>query len=65
MLHPYTLDLARSALAIIDMQEAFRDKIPDFAAAAKRIALMVQAAKLLNLPVIISADQVGAATLSA
>ena len=54
MLHQNTLELTRSALAIIDMQEAFRDKIADFTETAQRIALMVQAAKLLSLPIIVT-----------
>ena len=54
MLHPNTLELTQSALAIIDMQEAFRSRIPDFTRVAERIALMVRAARLLDLPVIIT-----------
>lgn len=54
MQHQNTLELTRSALAIIDMQEAFRDKIPDFAKVAARIAVMVQGAALLGLPIIVT-----------
>jgi nicotinamidase-related amidase len=54
MLHQNTLELTRSALAIIDMQEAFRAQIADFTKVAERIALMVQAAKLLHLPIIVT-----------
>ena len=54
MQHQNTLELTRSALAIIDMQEAFRSKIAEFTETATRIALMVQAAKLLNLPIIVT-----------
>ena len=52
--HPALLDRQRAALAIIDMQEAFRSKIAEFTETAARIALMVQAAKLLNLPIIVT-----------
>jgi nicotinamidase-related amidase len=54
MLHPNTLELTQSALAIIDMQEAFRSQIPDFAKVSARIALMTRAAGLLGLPVIVT-----------
>jgi nicotinamidase-related amidase len=54
MLHRNTLDPAQTALAIIDMQEAFRPKISDFAETAARIALVAHAARLLNVPVIVT-----------
>ena len=54
MLHSNSLQLAKSALAVIDMQEAFRSRIPDFAEIAGRIAVMVQAARLLQLPIIVT-----------
>jgi nicotinamidase-related amidase len=54
MLHPNTLELTRSALAIIDMQEAFRTTITNFTATAERIAIMVQGAKLLGLPILVT-----------
>ena len=54
MAHQNTLELTQSALAIIDMQEAFRTKLPGFTETAERIAIMVDAAKLLNLPVIVT-----------
>jgi len=54
MLHKNTLELTRSALAIIDMQEAFRDSIANFTETAERIAIMAQGAKLLNLPILVT-----------
>jgi nicotinamidase-related amidase len=54
MQHPNTLDAAQTALAIIDMQEAFRGRISDFAEVAARIALMAHAAQLLSVPVIVT-----------
>jgi nicotinamidase-related amidase len=54
MRHPALLDRKRAALAVIDMQEAFGKIIPDFDEMASRVALMVQACKLLNLPIIIT-----------
>jgi nicotinamidase-related amidase len=54
MQHQNTLDLKRSALVIIDTQEAFRTKIAGFSEIAERIATIVAAAKLLNLPIIVT-----------
>lgn len=52
--HPALLDRRHAVLAVIDMQEAFRKIISDFDQIAERISLLVQAAKLLNLPVIVT-----------
>lgn len=54
MLNRNVLDARQSALAIIDMQEAFRGKISDFSETAARIALMAHAAQLLNLPIVVT-----------
>jgi len=54
MQHNSTLDPAQTALAIIDMQEAFRSSISDFAETTARIALIAHAARLLNVPVIVT-----------
>jgi nicotinamidase-related amidase len=54
MQHENMLELTRSVLAIIDMQEAFRTKIADFTETAERIRLMVQAALLLNLTILVT-----------
>ena len=48
------LSRERAALAVIDMQEAFRVVIPDFAEVASRIAKAVQGARLLEVPVIVT-----------
>ena len=54
MPHENTLDAARSALVVIDMQESFRSAIPDFAEAARRIATAVSGAQLLRVPVVVT-----------
>ncbi len=54
MLHENTLDPARAALAVIDVQESFRPHIPDFAGLAARVALVAHAARLLNVPVVVT-----------
>ena len=48
------LSRERAALVVIDMQEAFRPVIPDFADVSARIAKAVQGARLLELPVIVT-----------
>ena len=53
-MHQNTLQLTQSALAIIDMQDAFRSRIPNFTEVANRIAVMVQGARLLGLPIIVT-----------
>lgn len=54
MRHQNTLDLAGSTLVIIDMQEAFRSTIADFAETASRIATVARAAQLLAIPLIVT-----------
>jgi nicotinamidase-related amidase len=54
MQHENTLDATTTALVIIDVQEAFRSSIQDFAEVAVRIALMAHAAQLLGVPVIVT-----------
>jgi len=54
MAHQNTLQLSQSALIIIDMQEAFRTKIPNFAEIAARISTMIEGAKLLKLPILVT-----------
>src|ERR687890_96977 len=54
MPHENILDPARTALAVVDVQESFRPHIPDFAGLAARVALVAQAARLLNVPVVVT-----------
>ena len=54
MQHPNILELSRSALLIIDMQEAFRASVKDFDKFAQRIVVAVKGAQLLNLPIIVT-----------
>jgi nicotinamidase-related amidase len=54
MKHSALLERRRAALAVIDMQEAFRSIIPDFTELTERIVLLVQSAKLLSVPIIVT-----------
>jgi nicotinamidase-related amidase len=52
MAHANILDPARAALVVIDVQEAFRDVIPDFGGLVSRIAAAVNGFQVLGVPVI-------------
>ena len=54
MQHPNILELSRSALLIIDMQEAFRASIKNFDTLAQRIVVATKGAHLLSLPIIVT-----------
>jgi nicotinamidase-related amidase len=54
MQHANTLDAARAALVVIDMQESFRTPISDFSEVAARVALVAHAAQLLRVPVVVT-----------
>jgi nicotinamidase-related amidase len=54
MRHENTLDITRTALAVIDVQESFRPHVDDFAGLAARVALVVRAAQLLGVPVVVT-----------
>ena len=48
------LDVSKTALMVIDVQEAFRSAIPDFALIASRISVAVRGFHALGIPVIVS-----------
>lgn len=54
MNHISKLSRESAALAVIDMQEAFRPSISDFGEVAARIARAVEGARLLEVPVIVT-----------
>ena len=54
MNHVIKLSRESAALAVIDMQEAFRPVIGDFGNVASRIATAVEGARLLEVPVIVT-----------
>lgn len=53
-MHKKILSPGEAAFVVIDMQECFRAFIPDFAQTASNIAIFLRAAKLLDVPVIIT-----------
>jgi nicotinamidase-related amidase len=48
------LDRDRAALVVVDVQEAFRPAVGEFEAVARNAGIMVQAARELDLPIVVS-----------
>jgi nicotinamidase-related amidase len=48
------LDRGRAALTVIDVQEAFRPAVLDFDRVAANVAVLVQGARVLGLPVVVT-----------
>ena len=53
-MHPNTLDIDNSLLVVVDVQEAFRPAIPDFAMIVSRIALAIRGFQILGVPVVVT-----------
>ena len=54
MAHRNILEKSRTAFLVVDVQEAFRGAVPDFALVASRISMAVRGAGLLGLPVLVT-----------
>lgn len=54
MSHPRILDRNRTALVIVDIQEAFRNVIPEFDRIVSRAKIALRGFQILNLPIIIT-----------
>ena len=54
MLHPKVLDKDKTVLVVVDLQEAFRFPINDFAQMATRTSIVVRGFQILNLPIIVT-----------
>ncbi|CAN5270124.1 hydrolase [soil metagenome] len=54
MLHPKILDKDKTALVVVDFQEAFRFPINDFAQIASRISIAVRGFQILDFPILIT-----------
>ncbi len=48
------LDPARTALVVIDVQEGFREAVPDFERVTAATATLVEGAKAIGIPIVIS-----------
>ncbi len=53
MPHPKILDKDKTVLVVVDLQEAFRFPINDFAEIASRTSIVVRGFQILNLPIIV------------
>ena len=54
MRHPGLLDRRQAVLLIIDVQESFRNHIPDFSILTRNISTLVEASKILKVPVMVT-----------
>src|SRR6266705_2099871 len=54
MPHPNLLNSSKTALVIVDIQEAFRSAIPDFALIASRASTAVRGFQILGVPVFVT-----------
>lgn len=54
MPHPNILDPISTALVVVDIQEGFRNAIPDFALIASRASTVISGFQILKLPVIVT-----------
>ncbi len=54
MPHPKILDKNKTALVVVDLQEAFRSPINDFAGIVMRVSIAVRGFQILGLPVIVT-----------
>ena len=54
MFHPKILTKEKVALVVVDLQEAFRSPINDFAQIAARISIAVRGFQILDVPVIVT-----------
>ena len=53
-MHSNILTPDETALVIVDVQNAFRDAIPDFSDITARIAIAVRGFSILGLPIVIT-----------
>ena len=54
MAHPNTLDRTKAALVVIDIQEAFRDAVPNFSTVASNASTAVTGFQTLDVPVLVT-----------
>ena len=54
MAHPKILDPKTAALVVVDIQEGFRNAIPDFAVVSSRASTVVRGFQILGIPVIVT-----------
>jgi nicotinamidase-related amidase len=53
-MHSNSLDIDTCVLVVVDVQEAFRKAIPDFAETLSRIAIAIRGFQLLDRPIVVT-----------
>lgn len=53
-MHSNSLDIDNSVLVVVDVQEAFRKAIPEFAETVSRIAIAIRGFQILGRPIIVT-----------
>ncbi|MEQ1764165.1 MAG: hydrolase [Pyrinomonadaceae bacterium] len=53
-MHSNSLDIDNSVLVVVDVQEAFRKAIPDFAETVSRIAIAIRGFQILGRPIVVT-----------
>lgn len=53
-MHSNTLDIDNSVLVVVDVQEAFRKAIPEFAEVVSRISIAIRGFQVLGRPIIVT-----------
>jgi nicotinamidase-related amidase len=53
-MHSNTLEIDNSVLVVVDVQEAFRKAIPDFAEVVSRISLAIRGFQVLGRPIVVT-----------
>ena len=53
-MHSNTLDIDNSVLVVVDVQEAFRKAIPDFAEVVSRISIAIRGFQVLGRPIVVT-----------
>lgn len=53
-MHTNTLDIDNSVLVVVDVQEAFRKAIPDFAEVVSRISIAIRGFQVLGRPIVVT-----------
>jgi nicotinamidase-related amidase len=54
MRHPRILSAENAVLLIVDVQENFRKHLPDVSNLARNISILIEASKILNVPVFVT-----------
>src|SRR5437868_5719048 len=54
MSHPHILNRNKTALVVVDIQEGFRNAIPDFEDTASRASMAVRGFQILGVPVLVT-----------